>query len=238
MSTWAMRSTKAATVPRYRPPTLPPVPARLHLVRHGEVHNPGGVVYAGLPGFSLSTLGRAQAAAAAEYLADSGATVLVTSPLDRAQETAEFVARRLGIEPVVAAGLTEWGLATRWAGTAWTDLDRRFPGELAAYAADPATLPFSPESLAALADRTHAVVTRVERLHPGAVVVAVSHQDPIQALRRALCCDGFADFHSDKPGHATVITLEPFSGAWREIGSWSPDMASPAFPPLPLPGTT
>ncbi len=238
MSTWAMCSAKTATVARYPVPTISTVLARLHLVRHGEVDNPGGVVYAELPGFPLSTRGRAQAAAAAEHLVHSGATVVVTSPLDRARETAAFIGRRLGIEPVVDAGLTEWGLSRRWAGTAWTDLGRRFPGEAAAYAADPVTLPFSPESLAALAGRTSEVVTRLGTLHSGAVAVAVSHQDPIQTLRRTLRGDGFADFHADKPGHATVITLEPSPGAWREIGSWSPEATGPEFPPLTIPGRT
>ncbi|MEK7253054.1 MAG: histidine phosphatase family protein [Actinomycetota bacterium] len=205
--------------------------ARLHLVRHGEVHNPGGVVYAGLPGYPLSALGRSQAAAAAEHLADSGASVLVTSPLDRARETASFIASRLGLEPVIDEGLTEWGLSTRWAGTAWSDLDQTFPGELAAYASNPADLAFSPESLTELALRAEAAILRLEGLQAGEVAIAVSHQDPIQALRRSLLRRGFADFHTDKPGHATVITLEQSEGAWHEVEFWSPPIQTPAFPP-------
>ena len=212
-------------------PTLAAVFARLHLVRHGEVHNPDGVVYADLPGFPLSALGRAQAAATAQHLADSGITVLVTSPLDRARETAGFIADRLGIEAVTDPGLTEWGLSMRWAGEPWLDLDRRFPGEVAAYAADPAALPFVPESLDEVATRMTAVVAAWGNRHPGAVAAVVSHQDPIHALRRSLCRRGFADFHADKPTHASVVTLQPSAGAWTEIAFWTPDMASAPFPP-------
>ena len=200
-------------------------------MRHGEVHNPHGVVYAGLPGFSLSELGRSQAAAAADHLADSGATVLITSPLDRARETARFIAARLGLEPVIDDGLTEWRLSTRWAGTAWSDLDQTFPGELSVYAANPAELPFSPESLTELATRTEQAIHRLES-RDGEVAIAVSHQDPIQALRRSLLGLGFANFHTDKPTHAAVVTLERRQGVWHEAESWSPPIHTPAFPPV------
>ncbi|HEX5631184.1 MAG TPA: histidine phosphatase family protein, partial [Acidimicrobiia bacterium] len=152
--------------------------ARLHLVRHGEVHNPDGVVYSDLPGFPLSILGRHQAEQAADHLADSGATVVATSPLQRATETAGFIGRRLGIDPQEFSGLTEWGLSLRWAGTVWERLEERFPGELAQYFAHPDNLPFSPESLGEAAARTAAVVTALGATHPGAVAVVVSHQDP------------------------------------------------------------
>jgi len=66
---------------------------RLHLVRHGEVHNPAGVVYGTLPGFGLSDRGRAQAAATARYLLGfvRERPCIVASPLDRAQQTAAVI---------------------------------------------------------------------------------------------------------------------------------------------------
>jgi broad specificity phosphatase PhoE len=44
------------------------VSVTVHLLRHGEVHNPGRVLYGRLPGFKLSELGERQAMAAAEWL--------------------------------------------------------------------------------------------------------------------------------------------------------------------------
>jgi broad specificity phosphatase PhoE len=207
--------------------------ARIHLVRHGEVDNPGGIVYSDLPGFGLSALGRRQAAAAAEHLAGSGARVLVTSPLDRARETAGYLGRRLGLDPVLEPGLTEWGLSLRWAGVPWVELDTRFPDELAAYSTRPTTLPFSPESLPALAERMVQVVTRLGATHPGAVAVLVSHQDPIQALRLSLRGLDLDSLHEDKPSHAAVLTLEPHAEGWAEVAHWAPAAGIP-FPP---PGT-
>ena len=62
----------------------------IHVMRHGEVDNPGGVLYGRLPGFGLTELGHAMAARAAEYLVDSGADIarVISSPLLRAQLTA------------------------------------------------------------------------------------------------------------------------------------------------------
>lgn len=68
---------------------------RLHLVRHGEVDNPGGVLYGRLPGYELSALGHRMAEAAANELAAAGRPVsaLIASPLERAQQSAEPIAR-------------------------------------------------------------------------------------------------------------------------------------------------
>ncbi|MFW6597608.1 histidine phosphatase family protein [Propionibacteriaceae bacterium Y2011] len=59
----------------------------VHLVRHGEVHNPGGVLYGRLPDFHLSDLGIQMAEVAAEWSRDRDITHLRCSPLERAQET-------------------------------------------------------------------------------------------------------------------------------------------------------
>ena len=69
----------------------------VHLLRHGEVHNPDGVLYGRLPNFHLSDRGRLMAARVAEHLAGNPITVVVASPLDRAQETAEPIAAEHGV---------------------------------------------------------------------------------------------------------------------------------------------
>lgn len=67
----------------------------VHLMRHGEVHNPEGVLYGRLPDYHLSERGRAMAARVADHLVEQRADLvhLVVSPLERAQETAIPVAR-------------------------------------------------------------------------------------------------------------------------------------------------
>lgn len=60
----------------------------VHLLRHGEVDNPAGVLYGRLPDFHLSPLGRQMADRVAQATADRDIAVVTASPLERAQETA------------------------------------------------------------------------------------------------------------------------------------------------------
>jgi broad specificity phosphatase PhoE len=70
----------------------------VHLMRHGEVYNPTGVLYGRLPDFHLSELGRKMADRVAEFFAARDVAVVIASPLDRAQETAAPIAARHGLE--------------------------------------------------------------------------------------------------------------------------------------------
>lgn len=206
--------------------------ARLFLVRHGEVYNPRHVCYGDLPGFGLSAAGRRQAHAAAEHLIAADADLLLCSPLRRARETAGIIGRRLGLRAEGDERLTEWRLGTRWAGVIWENLPTIFPGELEAYLEHPADLPFSPESIEAVADRVAALVDELGRLHPGKQAILVSHQDPIQAARLRLTGGSPADLHADKPGHGSVLALVPGS-TWRPAAAWDPPGPAAPFPPVP-----
>jgi broad specificity phosphatase PhoE len=64
----------------------------VHLLRHGEVFNPDGVLYGRLPGFNLSPLGQEMAMRAADALASNDVTLVVSSPMERAQQTAVPIA--------------------------------------------------------------------------------------------------------------------------------------------------
>jgi broad specificity phosphatase PhoE len=81
--------------------------AIVHLIRHGEVDNPEGVLYGRLPGYHLSETGRLMAKKAADYLAGRDITVLKSSPLERALETAEPIAAEFGLDVTVDDRLIE-----------------------------------------------------------------------------------------------------------------------------------
>ncbi|NNF65730.1 MAG: histidine phosphatase family protein [Acidimicrobiia bacterium] len=200
----------------------------LHLVRHGEVHNPEHVVYAALDGYRLSALGRKQAVEAGEHLADAPVSVVVSSPLERAMQTASAIAFRHDLEPEIEPNLTEWGLATRWAGVVWENLHEVFPGELEAYLAHPHDLPFSPESISEVALRMTIAADKWS-LNASGDVVLVAHQDPVQALRLSLTGRSLDRLLDAKPGHASVTTLRRSGSAWEEIAYWEPDGSE--FPP-------
>lgn len=67
-------------------------PTIIHLIRHGEVHNPEQVLYGRLPNFRLSDNGQKQARAAAEYLRERPLAAIFSSPQQRTQETASYIA--------------------------------------------------------------------------------------------------------------------------------------------------
>jgi broad specificity phosphatase PhoE len=72
----------------------------VHLLRHGEVHNPTGVLYGRRDGFHLSALGQAMAQRVADTIKDRDITHIRVSPLDRTRETAQPLADARGLEIV------------------------------------------------------------------------------------------------------------------------------------------
>ncbi|MCL3820249.1 histidine phosphatase family protein [Aeromicrobium wangtongii] len=69
----------------------------VHLMRHGEVHNPEGVLYGRLPEFVLSELGHQMAKRAADFLSKNEIVHMVASPLERAQQTAQPLSELLEV---------------------------------------------------------------------------------------------------------------------------------------------
>jgi broad specificity phosphatase PhoE len=82
---------------------------RIHLIRHGEVHNPGGVLYGRLPHFHLTEAGHKMAALAAAELKNRGSqlTAIYSSPLVRARESAESIQSVFSLEPITDQRLIE-----------------------------------------------------------------------------------------------------------------------------------
>lgn len=89
------------------------VATTVHLMRHGEVHNPEGVLYGRLPGYRLSERGQEMARVVAAYLADDNrrrdVVAVTASPLQRAQETAAPIAGAFGLEVGTDPRLIEAG---------------------------------------------------------------------------------------------------------------------------------
>lgn len=81
----------------------------VHLLRHGEVHNPEGVLYGRMDGYHLSERGHEMARVVAETIGDRDITHLRVSPLERAQETARPLAEARGLEIVTDERVIESG---------------------------------------------------------------------------------------------------------------------------------
>jgi broad specificity phosphatase PhoE len=159
------------------------VSATVHLVRHGEVENPAGVLYGRIPGYHLSEAGRMMAKAAADFLAGRDITVARSSPLERALETAEPIAAQLGLPVEIDDRLIE----------PWNHFEgMRFGVGDGALRQPRAWLhmwnPFRPswgEPYREVAARVLAAVGDAARAADGHEAVCVSHQLPIWVTRRS-----------------------------------------------------
>lgn len=193
----------------------------VHLVRHGEVHNPQHLVYASLPGFGLSARGVLQTQEAAQYLARRPIRAVWSSPLQRALETAANLAAPHRLEVGTLPNLTEWKLLDRWAGHRWEQIPKLFPGEVEAYLQHPFNLDFASETLQELAQRVGNAVNEAAKTVTSGEVAVVGHQDPIQAVRLAFTGQPLHQLFQDRPQHCSVITLRP-ADSWAEIRKWDP----------------
>lgn len=155
----------------------------VHLLRHGEVHNPEGLLYGRRPDFHLSPLGRTMAERAAETLGDHDVTHLVSSPLERAQETAAPLAERLGIEPTIDERVIE--STNRFEGV---NFGRGMRTLLKPQHLRLLYNPLRPswgEPYRQVATRMHAAIHAARDAARGHEAVIVSHQLPIWTARLA-----------------------------------------------------
>lgn len=164
--------------------TTTSVTTSVHVLRHGEVHNPDGILYGRLPGYRLSPLGEQMAKLSAEYLAGRDVTHLFSSPMERATQTMEPFAELFGVEPIIDDRLIE--ATNLFEGRPFGPGDglwrhRKYWHYL--------RNPFRPswgESYADQAKRMLAAVNAARAAATGHEAVCVSHQSPIVVLRRHL----------------------------------------------------
>jgi broad specificity phosphatase PhoE len=152
----------------------------VHLLRHAEVHNPGRVLYGRLPGFGLSELGEQMAERAAEFFAARDVVRVVSSPLERARQTAEPVAKELGLDVAIDDRLNE--AENVFQGRAVHARDVARDPRLWWYLRDP----FRPswgEPYQRIALRMHAAVEVAREAVESHEAVLVSHQLPIWIAR-------------------------------------------------------
>lgn len=155
----------------------------IHLMRHGEVHNPQRVLYGRLPGYGLSHLGFQMTATSALALADrkTDLALITASPLLRAQQSAGPAARLFNLPVTADSRLVEAGNSFQGAtaaeirATALNPVEwRRFANPLRPSWGEPYTQ---------IVERMRSVVADTLEVAMGREALLVSHQLPIWALR-------------------------------------------------------
>ena len=154
----------------------------IHLVRHGEVHNPDGVLYGRIEGFHLSDLGHRMALVAAQSLDGRPISRLVASPLQRTQESAAPWSQYFGLRVENDDRLIE--PPNVFEGVNIRRELRRRPW-MARHLRNPRT-PSWGEPFVSIRDRMMAAVADIQRSTDSGEAVVVSHQLPIWMVARTV----------------------------------------------------
>lgn len=180
---------------------------RVHLLRHGEVHNPDGILYGRLPGYQLSERGRAMAQRIAEVVADRDITALVTSPLERARETAAPITAKLGLTPSIDERLIEAANVFEGLRFGVGDGSLRRPVHWKHL-----RNPFRPswgEPYVELVARMRAAMDDAAATAEGHEALLVSHQLPIWIVRSAV--EGRRLWHDPRKRECSLASLTTFT---------------------------
>lgn len=175
----------------------------VHLLRHGEVHNPEKILYGRLPGYVLSDLGHEMAQRAAGALAGHDIALVVSSPMERAQQTAGPVAARHELTIATDDDLIEAENVFEGQRVSVGDGVLRQPRTWR-HLYDPFT-PSWGEPYATVAARMQRAVDRARRQVPGREAVLVSHQLPIWVAR--LSAEGRRLWHDPRSRQCTLASL-------------------------------
>lgn len=191
----------------------------VHLVRHGEVHNPRRVLYGRLEGFGLSELGHRMAASAVAALAGHPVTALYASPLQRARESAAPWTEAFGLEPHIDERIIE--PTNRFEGKRMNKRTVMHPKHWHLMR-DP-SVPTWGEPFAQIAARVLAAMEDAHRSIDGGEIVMVSHQLPIWMAHRAVAGERLA--HDPRKRRCSLSSVTSFAwrdGAFTEIGYQDP----------------
>jgi broad specificity phosphatase PhoE len=191
----------------------PPEVTVVHLMRHGEVDNPGGILYGRLEGYHLSALGRQMADVVARHLAPNDIVHVVASPLERAQETAVPIAREHDLSVRTDARVIE--SANHFEGHVTTTKDLFHPRNW--HVLGNPTKPSWGEPYEHIAQRMLTAIDDARRAASGHEAVIVSHQLPVWTVRNKL--EGRRLWHDPRKRECTLASLTSLTYEGDELSS-------------------
>jgi probable phosphoglycerate mutase len=194
----------------------------VYLARHGQTaYNLEGRFQGQLP-VPLDETGRAQAVDLAERAAEHGFRALWCSPLLRARETADIIARRIGLEPTEDGRLMETD-AGDWTDRSFAEVQAESPERFAAFAAgDPGFAFPGGESFAQQEERVSAALAEVERGTLPALVVCHGMVIRAALARRA----GHRLQRFERVPNGALVPLDPIEAEHADLGGGAASLAS------------
>lgn len=196
--------------------------ARIHLVRHGEVHNPGGVLYGRLPHFRLSEKGHEMAALAAKELKAKKVKVgaIYMSPLLRTRESAEHIQELYGVDPQTDQRLIE--PYNIFEGRKLSAKAIAIRPHLVYHLRNPYSPSWGEPYVAIVARMLEAMTELAAKTHDGDLVL-VTHQLPIWITHRHLAGEKLAHNPSKRRcALSSITTFEVTKNGLVEIDYVSP----------------
>ena len=195
---------------------------RLHLVRHGEVHNPGGVLYGRLPHFHLSERGIEMAKTTADAIKGLNRPIskLISSPLLRTQQSSEPIAEGLGLEIITDERLIE--PYNVFEGRKLSARHVAIRPHLYLHLRNPNT-PSWGESYESIVSRMYAAMDDLAAEVDSGDVVLVTHQLPIWMVHQQ--AGGLKLAHNPKQrrcGLSSITSFEKRDGVWVEVDYQDP----------------
>lgn len=175
----------------------------VHLMRHGEVYNPEGVLYGRLPDYHLSDLGVQMAEKVAESLTGRDITYLVASPLERAQETAAPSAKALKLDIHTDERVIEAG--NQFEGKTFGVGDGALKRPQNWYLLRNPFRPSWGEPYIEIAARMQAAIADAREAARGHEALIVSHQLPVWTARMSL--EGLRYFHDPRKRQCSLASL-------------------------------
>ena len=159
-------------------------PTRFLLLRHGQTELSTQRRYSGRGNPALTDVGQNQAEAAAQHLARRGGiAVVISSPLQRAYDTAAKAAKALGLDVTVDDDLIETDFGA-WEGLTFAEAAERDPELHRRWLRDTSVSPPGGESFDGVAERVQRARGKLITEHAGETVLVVSHVTPIKTLLR------------------------------------------------------
>lgn len=151
-----------------------------HLIRHASYDLLGRVLAGRTPGHSLNATGRAEATRLAERLSGEGIAAVISSPLERARETAATIAAAAGVSVTIEPDLNEVDFGA-WTGAAFEALHHDPEWRLFNRMRSMASVPGG-ETMLAVQSRAVAAILKLRQQLPGSRIAVVSHGDVIKSL--------------------------------------------------------
>ncbi len=152
------------------------------LVRHGECRGNIEGLFRGRSDFSLNETGLRQAREVASELAPMRPEVVLTSPLQRAAQTAAATAEACGVDVKVEEGFNNISLG-RWEGRPKKEIARDCPEEWRLWLESPELLRLEgAETLDSVMERSKAALDRAAREHEGGCFAVATHRAVIKPL--------------------------------------------------------